>query len=106
MIRRPPRSTLFPYTTLFRSLLPESQRPRISLPRVLSPIRSHSPAGPNASDITLEPILPRGVDVVRHRTLAEPREAHPVVETVRVLEARVRPQHEPADAFGPAPGQR
>src|SRR5256885_14297609 len=24
MIRRPPRSTLFPYTTLFRSSLPES----------------------------------------------------------------------------------
>src|SRR6266446_3779366 len=28
MIRRPPRSTLFPYTTLFRSLVP---RPAISL---------------------------------------------------------------------------
>src|SRR5256885_5451881 len=27
MIRRPPRSTLFPYTTLFRSL-PASQRPK------------------------------------------------------------------------------
>src|SRR2546430_12332497 len=26
MIRRPPRSTLFPYTTLFRSLLEESWR--------------------------------------------------------------------------------
>src|SRR2546422_2327312 len=26
MIRRPPRSTLFPYTTLFRSLLPERGR--------------------------------------------------------------------------------
>src|SRR3712207_6861587 len=26
MIRRPPRSTLFPYTTLFRSLLVEVQR--------------------------------------------------------------------------------
>src|SRR3712207_8370691 len=26
MIRRPPRSTLFPYTTLFRSLLPRSGR--------------------------------------------------------------------------------
>src|SRR5256885_12385674 len=26
MIRRPPRSTLFPYTTLFRSDLPESSR--------------------------------------------------------------------------------
>src|SRR5260370_6299316 len=29
MIRRPPRSTLFPYTTLFRS----KRRPRDSLPR-------------------------------------------------------------------------
>src|SRR2546430_5455471 len=26
MIRRPPRSTLFPYTTLFRSRLPDVQR--------------------------------------------------------------------------------
>src|SRR2546425_6137660 len=28
MIRRPPRSTLFPYTTLFRSLSPGAGRPR------------------------------------------------------------------------------
>src|SRR3712207_8711090 len=28
MIRRPPRSTLFPYTTLFRSPRPEFQSPR------------------------------------------------------------------------------
>src|SRR5256885_7205432 len=28
MIRRPPRSTLFPYTTLFRSKLPASERNR------------------------------------------------------------------------------
>src|SRR3712207_6934878 len=27
MIRRPPRSTLFPYTTLFRSVRPEFARP-------------------------------------------------------------------------------
>src|SRR5260370_26579449 len=27
MIRRPPRSTLFPYTTLFRSPVPQKQRP-------------------------------------------------------------------------------
>src|SRR3712207_7417211 len=27
MIRRPPRSTLFPYTTLFRSLVPRVARP-------------------------------------------------------------------------------
>src|SRR2546422_7587103 len=29
MIRRPPRSTLFPYTTLFRSTLDERQRPEL-----------------------------------------------------------------------------
>src|SRR3712207_7289370 len=28
MIRRPPRSTLFPYTTLFRSALPDHRRAR------------------------------------------------------------------------------
>src|SRR6266498_4810592 len=58
MIRRPPRSTLFPYTTLFRSrrrpgggtcLLPpgrtpHTQRPRAALPRV--PRRTAHPTGP------------------------------------------------------------
>src|SRR5438552_9643704 len=29
MIRRPPRSTLFPYTTLFRSLWPAERRDRV-----------------------------------------------------------------------------
>src|SRR5256885_16003265 len=29
MIRRPPRSTLFPYTTLFRSLIPGRDQPRM-----------------------------------------------------------------------------
>src|SRR2546422_7929792 len=36
MIRRPPRSTLFPYTTLFRSFPPPVSRP----PRVVSVARS------------------------------------------------------------------
>src|SRR5437588_6738918 len=39
MIRRPPRSTLFPYTTLFRSL-PESHR--FTVGRV-NPVRTASP---------------------------------------------------------------
>src|SRR5260370_3937299 len=30
MIRRPPRSTLFPYTTLFRSLTPIVEHPRLA----------------------------------------------------------------------------
>src|SRR3712207_7800114 len=38
MIRRPPRSTLFPYTTLFRSWLPK--------PRVIVGVDSGAPAGP------------------------------------------------------------
>src|SRR5258708_24318327 len=32
MIRRPPRSTLFPYTTLFRSLLEKLALPGVSTP--------------------------------------------------------------------------
>src|SRR3712207_9000065 len=35
MIRRPPRSTLFPYTTLFRSCPPTGSRP--ADPRISSP---------------------------------------------------------------------
>src|SRR2546430_16723203 len=37
MIRRPPRSTLFPYTTLFRSC-PAGQ-PRAAVPTLLLPLR-------------------------------------------------------------------
>src|SRR3712207_7988576 len=40
MIRRPPRSTLFPYTTLFRS----HARPRADLPRAVArPLRRARP---------------------------------------------------------------
>src|SRR2546422_10903577 len=34
MIRRPPRSTLFPYTTLFRSVDDEDATPELERPRV------------------------------------------------------------------------
>src|SRR3712207_7496817 len=37
MIRRPPRSTLFPYTTLFRSLLPRPHVDRLRADAVLGP---------------------------------------------------------------------
>src|SRR5260370_26471635 len=44
MIRRPPRSTLFPYTTLFRSLLPNSRKSpgvnRSPASRCIPPVRS------------------------------------------------------------------
>src|SRR2546422_6628846 len=50
MIRRPPRSTLFPYTTLFRSLPGEHQRrgARVALPECtldLEPCVRRGPVG-------------------------------------------------------------
>src|SRR2546426_5863423 len=39
MIRRPPRSTLFPYTTLFRSAVADADRPVARLPLERAPAR-------------------------------------------------------------------
>src|SRR2546428_7331397 len=39
MIRRPPRSTLFPYTTLFRSVRPQEHRPEAELPHAALSLR-------------------------------------------------------------------
>src|SRR3712207_7572721 len=44
MIRRPPRSTLFPYTTLFRSLI-QPQREDLAVPAV---VHHERPAAPEA----------------------------------------------------------
>src|SRR3989442_11805627 len=53
MIRRPPRSTLFPYTTLFRSV-PLCGAPSFPLPRVRAvrrrPERRHRDAGRTLGD--------------------------------------------------------
>src|SRR5256885_11222334 len=37
MIRRPPRSTLFPYTTLFRSVVSSSVDPHLTFEKFLDP---------------------------------------------------------------------
>src|SRR2546425_6765620 len=49
MIRRPPRSTLFPYTTLFRSLLAEIDEP--------VGITQHGDVAPDAVDRPRDEIL-------------------------------------------------
>src|SRR5687767_15311804 len=59
MIRRPPRSTLFPYTTLFRSLSRRLRRPaRIgwfdSRPRRAGTRRRRSPASGRSEEHTSE----------------------------------------------------
>src|SRR5690349_23064101 len=41
MIRRPPRSTLFPYTTLFRSLVGEQLGDRVRQPAAEGQLRGH-----------------------------------------------------------------
>src|SRR2546425_3288404 len=43
MIRRPPRSTLFPYTTLFRSREPRRPRPDVTASDILMPMPEEPP---------------------------------------------------------------
>src|SRR3712207_8768887 len=64
MIRRPPRSTLFPYTTLFRSALLDNEHHDgvgdDALGRVVLPARVNEPGRHQPGDVTLQ----REVDVV------------------------------------------
>src|SRR3712207_7258612 len=48
MIRRPPRSTLFPYTTLFRSMSTSVSAPPSSTSAPAPPISTSSPMPPSA----------------------------------------------------------
>src|SRR5258707_6158896 len=57
MIRRPPRSTLFPYTTLFRSILTTHVGSLIRPPQLLDLVRAKEngdPAGTQAYDQCLK----------------------------------------------------
>src|SRR2546428_6410509 len=70
MIRRPPRSTLFPYTTLFRSIswesLPET-RPLVSRDRPRSVLRLE----PSRLARTIRPVLSWKVQGVRQNVRSE-----------------------------------
>src|SRR2546422_6949599 len=62
MIRRPPRSTLFPYTTLFRSLVPPRHRARPPpLGEILRATCGHEPMPALAAAVPRpgSPTLPR-----------------------------------------------
>src|SRR5256885_13626490 len=65
MIRRPPRSTLFPYTTLFRSL-----EVRVEAAHHLARLRLHGDVvkgPPTCSELAAEKQIGGGVDVVGQR---------------------------------------
>src|SRR3712207_7760576 len=55
MIRRPPRSTLFPYTTLFRSVGEDLERVELDRREVVEAVREHGrapePVGPLAQRV-------------------------------------------------------
>src|SRR5258708_30365590 len=62
MIRRPPRSTLFPYTTLFRSLNPQSARP------VLNPQSARPAPSPRLTPPAPSPLSPASARPGRTRS--------------------------------------
>src|SRR3712207_8798246 len=71
MIRRPPRSTLFPYTTLFRSL-PE---PDVHLRQRPVLLEFEGTAEPEASPRVDRLLLVEAVSTRRHRVTANPSPA-------------------------------
>src|SRR5438309_7936792 len=54
MIRRPPRSTLFPYTTLFRS--PDKSPRSLELLRVVANQKANEHVGVDAEHLAREPL--------------------------------------------------
>src|SRR2546429_7212468 len=72
MIRRPPRSTLFPYTTLFRS----------REPRLAPPIRR-------------ERVRKRALSRAVHGRVLPRRESELHTGTHRRSDVRIRPRHDP-----------
>src|SRR3712207_7916437 len=71
MIRRPPRSTLFPYTTLFRSSKPTAACWRAS-PRKCCPWRS----GTSSSDVGRRLPTPGSLALVTGHWLSQRSEEH------------------------------
>src|SRR3989442_13861116 len=104
MIRRPPRSTLFPYTTLFRSRRPPDQANFgvFDPPDVLAVTRPHFPSctrwrlGGSGPRLTRCRALRRGVHGVQR--LAGGHEQPVAVGPAEAdVAARLRPPHPPDD---------
>src|SRR2546427_13230297 len=78
MIRRPPRSTLFPYTTLFRSRLASARdgRHQLLLPR---PVHPFSPGTPRAQGAAAAAVALRTGDPV---SAAEQKNPLPTTDAI------------------------
>src|SRR5258708_11660328 len=73
MIRRPPRSTLFPYTTLFRSHYAKTDRRH---ERARAWLRATPTVGPHAADEHADKRRRLNVERRRHARRAERSEEH------------------------------
>src|SRR2546429_8779039 len=87
MIRRPPRSTLFPYTTLFRSTHPDLDRVRR---------RRSGVEALNAVVLALEV----------HRALAAPAVAQDRDRLLERVDALLRAERPPAHRLDPLPDRK
>src|SRR3712207_8496102 len=74
MIRRPPRSTLFPYTTLFRSLPDLEQYLRDEVPEVRS-VTAHGQMPPTEVEEKMSAFYDRKYDVLLSTTIVEDRKS-------------------------------
>src|SRR2546430_4607604 len=75
MIRRPPRSTLFPYTTLFRSLLIEDNLEDVSkIQKALT--KSEHGAYLESFEFALAASLHKGLEVLRNEKIDVRSEEH------------------------------
>src|SRR3712207_8970597 len=70
MIRRPPRSTLFPYTTLFRSLPDLEQYLRDEVPEV-NAVTAHGQMSPTEVEQKMSAFYDRKYDVLLSTTIVE-----------------------------------
>src|SRR6266540_4806331 len=100
MIRRPPRSTLFPYTTLFRSphLVNLGQQDTNPGPAVLPPVTPDPPPPPDAApapDVTApaSPLL-----LALDRTSAPPAPPAELVSTAALTEQAQQQQQQQTQA--------
>src|SRR2546430_13725665 len=80
MIRRPPRSTLFPYTTLFRSDRLETKHHDARIPRAVSRNQRHVACGDR--DVLL------AVDLVGHHAAGDGASRLELIELPAVLDRK------------------
>src|ERR1051326_9324010 len=71
MIRRPPRSTLFPYTTLFRSLRPGRRRRRVRASHPSGFSRQHR-SEEHTSELQSHSFISYAVFCLKKKTLCDP----------------------------------